>query len=189
MLFKKLCLASVFFKAKAQGLTHVRNSLQVPPESIILFHCKFAYFTIFKANPVIMYQYEKVSSQEAIKLLGQAIVEASQINKHIAIAVCGPEGELIAFLRMDGASPAASLIAQNKAYTAARDRKSTRHMGEFMHENNRPPAFWGDSGITGFGGGLPIIINEKVIGGIGVSGLSEEEDEKIAEAAIAAIYR
>ena len=135
-----------------------------------------------------MYAYEKISSQEAIKMLGHAIVEAGKINKHIAIAVCGPEGELIAFLRMDGASPAASLIAQNKAYTAARDRKSTRQMGEFMHQNNRPPAFWGDSGITGFGGGVPVVQDGKVIGGIGISGLSEEEDERIAYAAIVSVY-
>lgn len=135
-----------------------------------------------------MYVYEKISSQEAIKMLGHAIVEAGKINKHIAIAVCGPEGELVAFLRMDGASPAASVIAQNKAYTAARDRKSTKHMGEFMHENNRPPAFWGDPGITGFGGGVPVVQEGKTIGGIGISGLSEEEDERIAYAAIVAVY-
>jgi len=135
-----------------------------------------------------MHVFEKISSQEAIKMLGHAIVEAGRINKHIAIAVCGPEGELIAFLRMDGASPAAAVIAQNKAYTAARDRKSTKSMGEFMNTNNRPPAFWGDPGITGFGGGVPVIQDGKVIGGIGISGLSEEEDERIAYAAIVAVY-
>jgi glc operon protein GlcG len=135
-----------------------------------------------------MYPFAKVSSQEAIKMLGHAIVEAGKIGKHIAIAVCGPEGELISFLRMDGASPAAALIAQNKAYTAARDRKSTKLMGEFMNDNNRPPAFWGDSGITGFGGGVPIIQDDKVIGGIGISGLSEAEDERIANAAITTVY-
>jgi glc operon protein GlcG len=135
-----------------------------------------------------MFQVEKVSSQEAIKMLGHAIMEAGRINKHIAIAVVGPEGELVAFLRMDQASPAASLIAQNKAYTAARDRKSTRQMGEFMHNHNRPPAFWGDVGVTGFGGGVPIIQDGKVIGGIGISGLTEEEDERIAYAAIDSVY-
>jgi glc operon protein GlcG len=135
-----------------------------------------------------MYQYTKVSSQEAIKMLGHAIVEAGQINKHIAIAVCGPEGELVAFLRMDQASPASSVIAQNKAYTAARDRKTTKQMGEFMNGAQRPPAFWGDKGITGFGGGVPIVQDGAVIGGIGISGLSEEEDERIAYAAIHTVY-
>lgn len=135
-----------------------------------------------------MHSFEKISSQEAFKLIDQSVKEVSKINKHIAIAVCGPEGELISFLRMDMASPAASTIARNKAYTAACDRKSTRLMGKFMLEENRPPTFWGDPSITGFGGGIPIMKGDKVIGGIGISGLSEEEDEKIAHAAVAAVY-
>jgi glc operon protein GlcG len=135
-----------------------------------------------------MYPYAKVSANEAFELVEAVVAEVRKTNKHIAVAVSGPEGELIAFLRMDEASPAASLIAQNKAYTAARDRKDTKVMGEFMLNNDRPPAFWGDMGITGFGGGVTIRHNDKVIGGIGVSGLSEEEDERIAYAAIKLIY-
>ena len=135
-----------------------------------------------------MYSYEKVSSQEATNLIDHVVAEANKINKQVAVAISGPEGELIAFLRMDEASPAASLIAQNKAYTAARDRKDTKLMGEFMLTHDRPPAFWGDKRITGFGGGVTIRHNVKVIGGIGVSGLSEEEDERIAHAAIRKIY-
>src|ERR1700733_848464 len=88
-----------------------------------------------------MHQFIKVGFKEAVRLMETVIMEAEKINKQVAVAVCGPEGELISFLRMDEASGAASVIAQNKAYTAARDRKSTREMGEFMLENNRPPAF------------------------------------------------
>lgn len=50
---------------------------------------------------------------------------------------------------------AAALIAQNKACTCARDRKSSKAIGEFMRSYDRPPAYWGDMGITGFGGGYP----------------------------------
>lgn len=135
-----------------------------------------------------MYQVMKISYQEALQMIEVVIEEAGKINKHVAVAVCGPEGELIAFLRMDGAAGAASTIAQNKAYTCARDRKSTREMGEFMNNNRRPPAFWGDKGITGFGGGFPVLHDSVVIGGIGVSGLSEEEDERLASTAIHKVY-
>jgi glc operon protein GlcG len=133
-------------------------------------------------------QFTKVSSGEAFRLIEHTTLEAEKIDKHIAVAICGPEGELISFLRMDDASPAASKIAQNKAYTAACDRKSTKEMGEMMIAKSRPPAYWGDSKITGFGGGVPILQNQKVIGGIGVSGLSEAEDERIARAAIEKVY-
>jgi glc operon protein GlcG len=136
-----------------------------------------------------MVTFEKISAKESLDLIRHVIFEAEKINKQVAVAIVGPEGELIAFLRMDGASPAASKIAQNKAYTAARDRKSTREMGEFMNSHHRPQPFWGDEAITGFGGGVPIVHNGKVAGGIGVSGLSEEEDERIAAAAIRTIIR
>jgi glc operon protein GlcG len=120
-----------------------------------------------------MYQFEKVSSSEAQNLIRVVIEEAVKINKQVAVAICGPEGELIGFLRMDGASPAASRIAQIKAYTAAVDRKDTRLMGKFMLENDRPQAFWGDEKITGFGGGVTIRHEDKVMGGIGVSGFQK----------------
>lgn len=130
----------------------------------------------------------KVSAQEALQLIEEVVAEAQKINKAVAVAVCGPEGELISFLRMDEASPAAARIAQNKAYTSARDRKSTREMGERMTSNNRAPAFWGDTRFTGFGGGFPIFSDTKVIGAIGVSGLSQEEDERLANIALKKVY-
>ncbi|MBK5279897.1 MAG: heme-binding protein [Bacteroidia bacterium] len=136
-----------------------------------------------------MYQYEKVSSSEAMQLIQHVVKESEKINKVVAVAVTGPEGELISFLRMDGVNAASSVISQNKAYTAARDRKSTREMGKYMREKESPPAFWGDKGITGFGGGFPISQNGRVIGGIGVSGLSQDEDERIAMAAIKSVYK
>jgi len=135
-----------------------------------------------------MFSQLKVGSIEAMSLLDDVLKQVSSINKEVAIAVCGPEGELIAFVRMDGASPAASRIARNKAYTAAVDRKDTRLMGEFMTGKNRPQAYWGDKQITGFGGGVTIRQEGAVVGGIGVSGLSEEEDESIAKAAIKAVF-
>ncbi len=135
-----------------------------------------------------MYQIEKVSSVEATKLIARAVELVKKLNKPVAISVAGPEGELIAFLRMDGANPASSQIAQSKAYTSARDCKSTRAQGEFMREANREQGYWTDHRITGFGGGLPIIQNGNVIGGIGISGLSEEEDERIAREALESVY-
>jgi len=135
-----------------------------------------------------MHQIQKVSATEAQKLISKAFDEAKKISKHIAAAVTGPEGELIAFLRMDGANAASATISQNKAYTAARDRCTTQSLGEKVRKNQYPLGNWGDSRITWFGGGLPIIQNGQVIGGIGVSGLSEEEDERIGHEAIKSVY-
>ena len=136
-----------------------------------------------------MYATGKVSSQEAMRLMNEVVKLAHAINKAVVVAIAGPEGELIGFLRMDGANAASGKIAQNKAYTAGRDGKVTREMGQYMREKNTPPAFWGDLRITGFGGGVPILENGKVIGGIGISGLSQEEDERVAREAIASVWK
>ncbi len=134
-----------------------------------------------------MYQTAKVSSNEALKLINYSIQQAEKFGRPAAIAVTGPEGELIAFIRMDGTSPAASIIAQNKAHTAAVDRTETSKMGERMREKDNP-AFWGDPKITGFGGGIPILQNNMVIGGIGVSGLPEADDILIAKGAVKEVF-
>jgi len=135
-----------------------------------------------------MFSQIKVSSIEAMSMIDDVLKQVARLKKEVAVAVSGPEGELIAFIRMDGASPAASRIAINKAYTAAVDRKDTRLMGEFMTDKNRPQSYWGDEKITGFGGGVTIRQEGAVVGGIGVSGLSEEDDEAIANAAIKAVF-
>jgi glc operon protein GlcG len=136
-----------------------------------------------------MIQIGRVSSEEALKLVQASLKEVEKTGKHIAVAVCGPEGELLSFHRMDNASPAASTIARNKAYTSACDRKSTKEMGNYMRNDARDPAFWGDIHITGFAGGAPIIYEGKVIGGIGISGLPEDEDDRIARLVIDLVYK
>lgn len=134
-----------------------------------------------------MYLNEKISSEEALQMIQYVVKAVEKYNRPVAISVCGPEGELIGFLRMDGTSPAASRIAQNKAYTAAIDRIETSRMGERMRGNDNP-AFWGDERVTGFGGGIPVIQNDKVIGGIGVSGLPEADDIIIAKEAVKSVF-
>jgi glc operon protein GlcG len=134
-----------------------------------------------------MYTIDKVSSDEAQRLINYCIEQMKKINKSVAASVCGPEGELIAFIRMDGANPASSRIAQNKAYTSASDRTDTSKLGERMRGRDNP-AFWGDERITGFGGGVAIIQNNKVIGGLGVSGLPEADDEQLAKDAVKSVF-
>ncbi len=102
------------------------------------------------------------------------------------IAVADAHGELVALLRMDGAPLSSVTVAGNKAYTAARLRRPTRVVGERIRERGIEIAFYGDPRCTGFGGGLPIVVDGTVVGGIGVSALSDAEDEELAALGIAA---
>ena len=134
-----------------------------------------------------MHHYEKVSSSEALQLIQYAVQEVEKRKASIAIAVSGPEGELIAFVIMDGVKPTSSQLARNRAYTAAMSRTETSQLGERMRTKDNP-AFWGDDRITGFGGGIPIIQNNKVIGGLGISGLPEADDISLAKEAIKKVF-
>ncbi|MBU2525308.1 MAG: heme-binding protein [Bacteroidetes bacterium] len=135
-----------------------------------------------------MKTFAKVSAAEAQQLISSAFQATLAMQANISVAVAGPDGELLAFLRMDGANGASVTISQNKAYTAARDRCTTESLGEKIRKNAYPIGNWGDPKITGFGGGLPIVQNGEVIGAIGVSGLEESEDIQVAQKAIDLVF-
>jgi glc operon protein GlcG len=87
----------------------------------VMLSCKCILHNVIRTR---MFPFTKVSDEEALLLINDVLRQVRLLHKEVAIAVAGPEGELIAFLRMNGASPAASRIARNKAYTAAVDRKA-----------------------------------------------------------------
>jgi len=110
-------------------------------------------------------------------------------GKAAVIAVADPHGELIALLRVDGAPYTSIQIATNKAYTAARDRKPSRQIGQSSRDPQKgfDISYYGDSKIVGWGGGLPVEVNGVVVGSIGVSGLPELEDIELAQIGIDAL--
>jgi glc operon protein GlcG len=126
------------------------------------------------------------------KLIVDAIVEqALRLGKSAVVAVTDAHGELIAFARMDGAPLASIRIAANKAWTAARDRKPTKDIGDKIRDPVKgfDIAFYGDRRFVGWGGGIPIWKNDEVIGAIGVSGLSSVEDVALANLGLEIIAR
>lgn len=125
---------------------------------------------------------------------GRAAVEAIRAElvrrgKAAVIAVADAHGETICLLRMDGAALSSIAVATNKAFTAARLRRPSRLIGR----NVRNPqtgfdiAYYGDPRYVGFAGGLPVMVDDKVVGSVAVSGLGEDEDEDLARLGIAAI--
>jgi glc operon protein GlcG len=100
------------------------------------------------------------------------------------VAVADSHGELIAFLRMDGCHLPPVEIAMNKAFTAARERRGSGEVGNRMKEQGDPMTNLGSLRYTGFLGGLPVLHEGHVIGAVGVSGLSGEEDVELAQVAV-----
>ena len=101
-----------------------------------------------------------------------------------AIAIVDSHGELIAFVRMDGVLLSSGPLAINKAYTAARLNRPSRVLGETLRARGTDVAFYGDLRYVGFGGGMPVVVEGVVAGGVGVSGLSDDEDEALAAMAV-----
>ncbi|MGQ9908721.1 MAG: GlcG/HbpS family heme-binding protein [Candidatus Flexifilum sp.] len=103
------------------------------------------------------------------------------------VAVADEHGELLALLRTDGAPLPSIVIAQNKAFTAARERKPSLAVGQASRHEGFPMTNFGDLRYTAWGGGVPIVVEGQVVGAVGVSGLPEMDDVAIAEAGIRAL--
>ncbi|MDK9739071.1 heme-binding protein [Vibrio sp. D404a] len=121
---------------------------------------------------------------QAQQAVTTAIETATNNNQQVAVAVCDTHGELIAFAKMDEVSVQAGLLAKSKAYTSARDRQPSGNLGEWARVTGKDISYWNDPNITGFKGGVPILSQGRVVGAIGISGLSEEEDESLAQLSI-----
>ncbi|MFY9647285.1 MAG: heme-binding protein [Terriglobales bacterium] len=132
-----------------------------------------------KTVPVIDYA-------DARRMVELIVGKASQIGKSVVVAVADSHGELVAFARMDGAPVSSIRIATNKAWTAARERKPTKDIGEKVRhpEKGHDIAYYGDPRFVGWGGGLPIWREGIVAGAIAVSGLSSREDIELASMAL-----
>jgi glc operon protein GlcG len=120
---------------------------------------------------------------EAKSMIDRIVEKALAMKKAPVIAVADSHGELIAFAHMDGAPISSIRIAANKAWTAARERKPTKDIGDRVRhpEKGHDIAYFGDPRFVGWGGGVPVWKDDQVIGAVAVSGLSSSEDIVLAE--------
>ena len=121
-----------------------------------------------------------VSADGAQRALVAAVAEARKQGWAVSIAVVDPHGELVGFLRLDGAPYASVDIARAKARTAARFRRPTRALDSSLTAGRL--AILGLEGATPVEGGVPIVVNGEVVGGVGVSGVTSAQDAQVAQA-------
>lgn len=123
---------------------------------------------------------------EAKKMIVAAEQKAHEIGVPMVIAVVDIGGNLVAQQRMDGALLASISLALDKAYTAVALKMSTDQVAEAASPGQ--PLFGLNTANGGrfiiFGGGFPIIENGNIVGGLGVSGGSVEEDMMVARAGL-----
>jgi glc operon protein GlcG len=126
-----------------------------------------------------------ISADGAQRALAAAAAEARRQKWAVSIAVVDPGGELVAFLRLDGAPYGSVDVAPAKARTAARFRRPTRALDSTITAGRT--AILGLPGVTPVEGGVPIVIGGEVVGAVGVSGVASSEDARVARAGAAAV--
>lgn len=128
-----------------------------------------------------------VSLEAAERMMHAAKDEARKNGWKLSIAIVDAAGELIAFERMDDASPSSVAISQAKARTSARFRRPTKALEDAVAGGRA--ALLSFDGMTMVEGGVPIVVDGRVIGAIGVSGASSAQDAQVAQAGVAALQR
>ena len=125
---------------------------------------------------------QTIDYSEAKRAVDLIVEKALQMEKAASVAVADAHGDLICLSRMDGAPVSSIRIAMNKAWTAARERKPTREIGEKVKhpEKGHDIAYYGDPNYVGWGGGIPVWKNGEVVGAVAVSGFSSNEDIALA---------
>ena len=131
-----------------------------------------------------MYQTMNISHAEAQAMIAAVEKKAESEKKAVAVAVADSHGELLAFLRMDGCKLPSVYICINKAFTAAREAKPSGEVGESSRRAPYPMTNFGTLRYTAWAGGYPVMHQGKVVGAVGVSGLTEEEDAALARLAL-----
>ncbi len=124
----------------------------------------------------------------ALRLIDEVRAAAAREGLSVAVAVADRGGNAVASARMDGAALGAMALAVDKAYTAVLWEVPT---GDFMASTQPGGVDWGFNTTTGgrvvvYAGGLPIVAGGDLVGGLGVSGGTGEQDEACARAALTA---
>ena len=125
----------------------------------------------------------------ARRMIAAVEAEAAAMQVAMSVAVVDSGDQLVAFARMDGADLVGVRLAQDKAYTALVNRMPTRDLAPLVQPGAE---FYGYDSLAGgrmivFAGGMPLERNGVLVGAIGVSGGSAEEDQRAADAATKAL--
>lgn len=124
------------------------------------------------------------------RLLGSlAEMEAAALGVPVTISIVDDEGGLVFLARMDGALPASREIAVSKAYTAAALRMTTEEVGKLAQPNGTLYGiqYLHPGKVVLFGGGVPLRLNGKAVGAIGISGGTVQEDIRVADCVASAL--
>ena len=126
-----------------------------------------------------------ITTEAAKKVSAGTIAECAKNNWRVAVAVVDTAGALVHFERIDDTHIASIKIAITKASAAATFRRPTRAFADAIAKGNNAIATL--PGVIGSPGGEPIVVGGKIVGAVGVSGVTGDQDEQCAKAGVGAL--
>jgi uncharacterized protein GlcG (DUF336 family) len=128
-----------------------------------------------------------INLESARKVAAAAAAEGKRNGWTVAVAIVDTAGDLVYFERMDDTQVASSQVAQDKARTAVRFKRPSKLFEEALVGGRL--AVLGLPGVTPLEGGIPLIVDGKIIGAIGVSGVTSQQDGVCAQAGVDVLKR
>src|SRR5436190_24228490 len=123
-----------------------------------------------------------VTLETARKIAAMSITEANKSGFKMAIAIVDTAGDLVYFEKMDGTQVASVNIAQDKARSSVRFKRPTKAMQDILAAGGAGVRFLALQGAVPVEGGLPLLMDGKIVGAIGASGGTSEQDGQAAKA-------
>jgi uncharacterized protein GlcG (DUF336 family) len=121
----------------------------------------------------------------AKEISAAAEAEAVKNNWNVVIAIVDDGGRLMHLVRRDGTQYGSIEVAQDKARTAIAFRRPTKALEDAVAGGRN--AILGLTGATPIEGGLPLVVDDEMIGAIGVSGVQSNQDAQVARAGVTAL--
>jgi glc operon protein GlcG len=123
-----------------------------------------------------------ITLEDAKKAMAAAEAEAHKNNWTVCIAIVDAGANLILFEKMDDTQLGSVKVAVGKAQTAVNFKRPTKALEDLIAGGRQ--VFLAVEGITPLQGGLPVMADGKLIGAVGVSGVTSQQDEQVAQAAV-----
>jgi glc operon protein GlcG len=123
-----------------------------------------------------------ITLEAAKKMAAAGEAEAQKNGWNVAIAIVDASGGLILFHKLDETQAGSVAVSQGKARAAALFKRSSKALEEAIAAGKQ--AFLSVDGIVPMQGGLPVVVDGKVLGAVGVSGVTSAQDEQVAQAAL-----
>ena len=130
-----------------------------------------------------------ISLEQAKKVVAAAEAESSKNKWNMVIAVLDTGGHLVMLERMDGTQLGSIGAAEDKAYSAVLYRRPTKVFQDLVAQGGANLRLLGLRGASVLEGGIPIIVDGKLIGAVGVSGAASEQDAQVAQAGADALKK